>query len=63
MKRFSKHDSSVALAAGAHSIKVVFLGNIFGGWPSQYDNGAIQIRETNATKWAPIKAEQLCYAK
>ena len=63
VKRFSKHDSSVALAAGAHSIKVVFLGNIFGGWPSQYDNGAIQIRETNATKWAPIKAEQLCYAK
>lgn len=63
VKRFSKHDSSVALAAGAHNIKVVFLGNIFGGWPSQYDNGAIQIRETNATKWAPIKAEQLCYAK
>ena len=63
VKRFSKHDSSVALAAGAHSIKVVFLGNIFGGWPSQYDNGTIQMREAKAEKWAPIQAEQLCYTK
>lgn len=63
VKRFSKHDSSAALAAGPHSIKIVFLGNIFGGWPSQYDNGAVQIREAKAEKWAPIQGEQLCYSK
>ena len=26
VKRFSRHDTSVALAAGLHEIKVVFLG-------------------------------------
>ena len=34
VKRFSRHDSSAALSKGLHEIKVVFLGHIIGGWPS-----------------------------
>ena len=33
VKRFSRHDASVALEGGLHEVKVVFLGHIIGGWP------------------------------
>jgi hexosaminidase len=32
-----KSDKSIALAKGYHAIKIVRLGNIIGGWPSQWD--------------------------
>ncbi|MDR1584467.1 MAG: family 20 glycosylhydrolase [Prevotellaceae bacterium] len=32
-----KSDKSIALAKGFHAIKIVRLGNVIGGWPSQWD--------------------------
>jgi hexosaminidase len=32
-----KTDKSIALAKGYHAVKIVRLGNIIGGWPSQWD--------------------------
>ncbi|MDR0349797.1 MAG: family 20 glycosylhydrolase [Tannerella sp.] len=60
-KRFSRHDKSVALAKGLHEIKAVFLGHIIGGWPSNWNNGSINIRKSDADKFEPIKGEQLFY--
>ena len=61
VKRYSRADTSMALAAGWHQLKVVFLGNIIGGWPSQWDSGRISLREAGQEQFTPIAAEQLGY--
>jgi hexosaminidase len=61
VKRFSRKDRSMALAKGLHEIKVVFLGNIYGGWPSNWNDGSVSIRKSNAEKFERIKPEQLYY--
>ena len=61
VKRFSRHDSSMALAKGLHSIKIVFCGNITGGWPTQWDDASVQLRKSDAERFLPIKPEQLFY--
>jgi hexosaminidase len=60
-KRFSRHDRSVALARGLHPFKVIFLGHIIGGWPSNWGNGSVNIRRADADKFTPVKGEQLFY--
>jgi hexosaminidase len=49
VKRFSHHDTSIALAAGLHAIKVVFLSHIIGGWPTVWGTGEVQIRKAPVT--------------
>lgn len=59
VKRFSRRDKSVALAKGLHKIKVVFLGHIIGGWPSQWNHSAVRIRREGETRFSDIRPEQL----
>ena len=59
VKRFSRHDGSVALAKGLHEIKIVFLGHIIGGWPSEWNDGSVSLRKADAEKFAPITPEML----
>ncbi|MDR1380406.1 MAG: family 20 glycosylhydrolase [Tannerella sp.] len=59
VKRFSRGDRSVALAGGLHGLKAVFLGHIIGGWPSNWNNGAIRMRKAGAERFEPIRPEQL----
>lgn len=61
VKRFSRHDSSVALAKGLHEIKVVFLGHIIGGWPSNWNNGGIRIRKAGESKFVPVTSSMLVF--
>ena len=58
-KRFSRRDCSVALAKGLHEFKVVFLGHIIGGWPSNWGNGSVKIRKADAEKFEAIAENQL----
>ena len=63
VKRFSRHDSSVALAKGLHEIKAVFLGHIIGGWPSNWNDGSnSRLRKVrmqkNLQRYTP---EMLCH--
>lgn len=46
VKRYSRHDAEAALKAGYHSIKVVFLSNIIGGWPSARNKTTISYIHT-----------------
>jgi N-acetyl-beta-hexosaminidase len=62
-KRFSRHDKSVALAKGLHEIKVVFLGHILGGWPSNWNNGGVSIRKSDNEKFAQLTPEMLYTAR
>jgi hexosaminidase len=59
VKRFSRRDKSVALAAGYHEIKVVFLGHIIGGWPSNWGNGSVSIRKEGDERFTPLRPESL----
>lgn len=61
VKRFSRHDSSVALAKGLHEFKVVFLGHIIGGWPSYWNDGSVQLRKADAEKFTPVTADMLVH--
>ena len=61
VKRFSRHDTSVALAKGLHEIKVVFLGHIIGGWPSNWNDGSILLRKADASEFTPITPEMLVH--
>lgn len=62
-KRFSRNDKSVALAKGLHEIKVVFLGHIIGGWPSNWNSGGINIRKSDEEKFTPIAPEMLYFGR
>lgn len=61
VKRFSRHDTSVALAAGLHEIKVIFLGHIIGGWPSNWNDGSVKLRKEGAEKFTRITPEMLVH--
>ena len=61
VKRFSRHDSSVALAKGLHEIKAVFLGHIIGGCPSNWNDGSIKLRKSDAKEFTAITPEMLCH--
>lgn len=61
VKRFSRSDNSVALAKGLHEIKVVFLGHIIGGWPSNWNDGSVKLRKADTDKFTPITPEMLMH--
>jgi hexosaminidase len=61
VKRFSRHDKSAALAKGWHEFKVVFLGHIIGGWPSNWNNGSVQIRKSDAERFTRITPDMLMH--
>lgn len=59
VKRFSRSDRSVALAAGLHELKVVFLGHTIGGYPSNWTRAAIRLRKEEAEVFTPISPDML----
>jgi hexosaminidase len=50
-----KSDKSIALAKGYHSVRIVRLGNIIGGWPSQWDAVGVAWKKAGATKFNPLR--------
>jgi len=61
VKRFSRHDSSAALAKGLHEIKVVFLGHIIGGWPSNWNDGSVKLRKAGTETFETVTPEMLSF--
>ena len=61
VKRFSRRDRGVALQKGLHQFKVVFLGHIVGGWPSNWSDGVVRYRNVNADEFTPISADMLVH--
>lgn len=54
VKRYSRNDTSLALAAGTHKVKVVFISNVIGGWTSIRNKSDVLIKEMNTEKFRPI---------
>ncbi|MFI3280041.1 MAG: family 20 glycosylhydrolase [Rikenellaceae bacterium] len=61
VKRFSRQGRSIALSKGLHPIKTIWLGNIIGGWPSNWDDGAITLRKEEETEYRYIGGDELFY--
>ncbi len=59
VKRFSRADASVALSKGLHEIKAVFLGHIIGGWPSNWNDGAIRYRKAADKEFKTVGEDML----
>lgn len=59
VKRSECHSGSRALKKGKHALRVVFIGNQAGGWPSYWDGGSITLKKTGSSKATAIAAEQL----
>lgn len=59
VKRFSRHDSSRALRAGLHPIRVIWVGSIIGGWPSHWNDGSVRIKKVGEKTFQPITPEML----
>ena len=55
-RRFSRSDKSIALAKGYHPVKIVRMGAIFGGWPTQWDNITLSIRKADEPKFKVMDA-------
>lgn len=51
IKKSSRKDKSVALKAGYHKVKLIFIGTMLGGFPSYWDDGKVQMRNLKDGKW------------
>ena len=56
--RMSYEGSQIALKAGRHQLRTLFVGGIFSGWPTYWDAAQVQYRKQGETKLQPIKPEQ-----
>lgn len=59
VKRHSRNDTSIALAKGIHQLKAVFLGHIIGGWPSNWNDGSINLRKSDEPQFKTLSADRL----
>ena len=51
VKRFSRQDAEAALEAGEHSVKVIYIYNVIGGWNSIRNKTDVQIRKAGSGEW------------
>lgn len=56
VKKFSRRDKSIALKAGYHPVKIIFVGAVLGGFPSYWDEGHVQMRLSSSPEWKNAKA-------
>lgn len=56
--RSTPHNAQVALKAGLHEIRVVFVGGFFDGWPTYWNAGTVSMRPEDG-KWAKIDSSML----
>ncbi len=55
VKRYSRHDAELALAKGTHSVRVLYIFNVKGGWNPLRNKSDVQIRKSGDTEWKCIK--------
>ena len=58
LTRFSPNNRQIALQKGLHSFSAIFIGGIFGGWPTYWDDVNVYYR-LKGEKWRPISPEML----
>lgn len=61
VKKFSRHDNSLALKAGLHELKVVFLSNVIGGWYSSRGHGDLMYRRMDEEEFHTFRENRVFY--
>lgn len=56
--KLTKTNEQVALSKGLHKVKVLFMGGIWNGWPTYWDDAALKMRRGNGD-WQTIGSEML----
>ena len=56
--RDTRENVELALSAGLHKVKVIFLGGIFGGWPTYWNDAKLRYRPSRGT-WKDVDAAML----
>lgn len=59
VKKYSRKDKSRALKAGLHPIKVVWVGAIYGGWPTYWNSGDVETRAEKDKEFKKVAADML----
>ena len=54
LQRHSRFNAEIALEKGTHDIKVIFIGGIFEGWPTYWDNASVSYRKAGTNNWQKI---------
>lgn len=61
VKRHSRNDASIALNKGLQPIKMVYINNVYGGWPQAWNGVRINYKNVNEEKFAELKPENFVY--
>ena len=61
VKKFSRNDNSLALKAGLHELKVVFLSNIIGGWYTSRGHGDLLYRRIDEAEFHTFRENRVFY--
>ena len=56
--KLTKSNEQVALSKGLHKIKVLFMGGIWNGWPTYWDDAAVKMRKGSG-EWKVVDQEML----
>ncbi len=56
--RYSPHNAPIPLKKGLHRLKVLFIGGIFAGWPTYWDDASVKMRRDGG-EWTTLSAEHL----
>ena len=59
VKKHSRHDGSIALEKGLHSVKVVFLSNVHGGWTTARNRGEVLYRRVGEQDFHTLRTDKL----
>lgn len=59
VKRFSRHNASIALDKGAHSIKIIYYKDaIKGGWPNAWSGLKVKFRKMGSKKFTQLSDKE-----
>ncbi len=61
VKRFSRHNSMVALEKGKHAVKVVFINNSRGGVPAIWDGVQVFMRKSGDAEFKKVENKQFSH--
>ncbi|SMO46011.1 hexosaminidase [Saccharicrinis carchari] len=61
VKRFSRNNATIALAAGKHPVKMVFLNNIIGGWPQAWNGPIVRFKKQGDEKFTTAAGDMYSY--
>ncbi|WP_430814724.1 family 20 glycosylhydrolase [Carboxylicivirga sp. RSCT41] len=61
VKRFSRNNSTIALAKGKHPVKLVYLNNIIGGWPQAWNGPKVEYRKPGEKEFTMVLNEMYSF--